>query len=142
MKAKLKILVGTLLLSSITFSQTDTSNQLSKDSTVCLPASIARQVAADLVSYDLCKEELTSTEQLNKLLNEKNEQLSKAFLEKEKQYDLCKVEVDLLKEKSDVYEQAAIDLANKNRKLKNTSIVLGTTTGVSVLLVVLLSILK
>ena len=142
MKAKLKILVGTLLLSSITFSQTDTSNQLSKDSTVCLPASIARQIAADLVSYDLCKEELTSAEQLNELLNEKNQQLSKMLLEKDKQYGLCRTEVDLLKEKSDIYEQANIDLADKNRKLKNTSVALGATTGLAVLVAVFLSILK
>jgi hypothetical protein len=142
MKAGLNILVGTLLLSSITFSQTDTSRQLSKDSVVCLPVNIARQVAADLVSYDLCKEELTSTEQLNKLLNEKNQQLSKMFLEKDKQYGLCRTEVDLLKEKNDIYEQANIDLADKNRKLKNTSIALGSTTGIAVLVTVLLSILK
>jgi hypothetical protein len=142
MKARLKILVGTLLLSSIAFSQTDTSRQLSKDSVVCLPVNIARQVAADLVSYDLCKEELTSAEQLNKLLNEKNQQLSKMFLEKDKQYGLCRTEVDLLKEKNDIYEQANIDLADKNRKLKNTSIALGSTTGIAVLVTVLLSILK
>jgi hypothetical protein len=142
MKARLKILVGTLLLSSIAFSQTDTSRQLSKDSVVCLPVNIARQVAADLVSYDLCKEELTSAEQLNKLLNEKNQQLSKMFLEKDKQYGLCRTEVDLLKEKNDIYEQANIDLADKNRKLKNTSIALGSTTGIAVLVAVLLSILK
>jgi hypothetical protein len=142
MKARLKILVGTLLLSSIAFSQTDTSRKLSKDSVVCLPVNIARQVAADLVSYDLCKEELTSAEQLNKLLNEKNQQLSKMFLEKDKQYGLCRTEVDLLKEKNDIYEQANIDLADKNRKLKNTSIALGSTTGIAVLVTVLLSILK
>ena len=135
-------MVGTLLLSSIAFSQTDTSRQLSNDSVVCLPVNIARQVAADLVSYDLCKEVLTSAEQLNKLLNEKNQQLSKMFLEKDKQYGLCRTEVDLLKEKNDIYEQANIDLADKNRKLKNTSIALGSTTGIAVLVTVLLLILK
>lgn len=64
------------------------------------------------------------------------------FLEKDKQYGLCRTEVDLLKEKNDIYEQANIDLADKNRKLKNTTIALGSTTGIAVLVTVLLSILK
>lgn len=64
------------------------------------------------------------------------------LLEKDKQYGLCRTEVDLLKEKSDIYEQANIDLADKNRKLKNTSIALGATTGLAVLVAVFLSILK
>lgn len=63
-------------------------------------------------------------------------------LEKERQYGLCRTEVGLLEEKINIYEQANVDLADKNRKLKNTSIALGTTTGIAVLGAVLLSILK
>lgn len=54
MKIKLKILGSLLLLSSVSFSQIDTSR-------VCIPYEVAQQVAIDLVQGDLAKEELKVT---------------------------------------------------------------------------------
>jgi hypothetical protein len=64
MKLKLKILTSFLLLSSASFSQTDTSR-------VCLPYQTAKKVAIDLIEGDRAKQELSLTKEVLNLTNTK-----------------------------------------------------------------------
>ena len=117
------------------FSQTDTQ---SNDSTLHIPVHIARQIVADLMMYDGCKEELNNTLQLVELANQRNQNQSLLFTEKEKQYIMCRNQVGALEQKVDLYITANNKLVAKNTKLKKTNLILGGATGVSVLLVAVL----
>ena len=64
MKLKLKILTSFLLLSLVSFSQTDTSK-------VCLPYQTAKKVAIDLIEGDRAKQELSLTKEVLNLTNTK-----------------------------------------------------------------------
>ena len=88
--------------------------------------------------YDGCKEELKNTLQLVALANQRNEKQSLLFTEKEKQYMMCRDQVGALESKVDLYITANEKLTIKNTKLKKTNLILGGTTGVSVLLVAVL----
>jgi hypothetical protein len=139
MKAILLKLVIILLTSSTAFSQTDTTN---KDSTLRIPIHIAKQIAADLILYDGCKEELDSTLTLLELANAKIKTQSQMLSEKEKQYMMCRSQVDATNQKVDLYLKANENLTSKNNKLKNTNRVLGITTTISLTLVATLILTK
>jgi hypothetical protein len=139
MKAILLKLVIILLTSSTAFSQTDTIN---KDSTLRIPIHIAKQIAAELILYDGCKEELDSTLTLLELTNAKIKTQSQMLSEKEKQYMMCRSQVDATEQKVDLYLEANKNLTSKNNKLKNTSRVLGITTTISLTLVAILILTK
>ena len=139
MKAILLKLAIILLTSSTAFSQTDTIN---KDSTLCIPIHIAKQIAADLILYDGCREELDSTLILLELTNAKIKTQSQMLSEKEKQYMMCRSQVDATAQKVDLYLEANKNLTSKNNKLKNTSRVLGITTTISLTLVAILILTK
>lgn len=133
------MLIGTLLLSSIAFSQTDTQ---SNDSTLHIPVHIARQIVADLMMYDGCKEELESTLQLIALANQRNQKQSLLIEEKEKQYIMCRDQVQALDQKVDLYIKANKELTAQNAKLKRTNLILIGTTGVSIAVVVAIILVK
>ena len=116
--------------------------KINKDSIVCLPIHTARLVAADLLQYDLCREELSTTQQLVRLLEEKDSTQTVMFAEKEKQYNACRSQVDALNEQVDLYKKINGDLTSTNNKLKTTNIILGTTTGAAILTTVLVFLLK
>jgi hypothetical protein len=139
MKAILLKLVIILLTSSTAFSQTDTIN---KDSTLRIPIHIAKQIAAELILYDGCKEELDSTLTLLELTNAKIKTQSQMLSEKEKQYMMCRSQVDATEQKVDLYLEANKNLTSKNNKLKNTSRLLGITTTISLTLVAILILTK
>tara|TARA_R110000851_G_scaffold297432_2_gene452692 strand:+ start:527 stop:946 length:420 start_codon:yes stop_codon:yes gene_type:complete len=139
MKATLLKLAVILLMSSTAFSQTDTTNS---DSTLHIPIDIARQIAADLILYDGCRIELDSTLTLLGLTNAKIKIQSQMLSEKEKQYTMCRNQVDATEQKVNLYLEANKNLTSKNNKLKNTSRVLGITTTVSLTLVAILILTK
>ena len=136
---RLILLISFLTLSWNTFSQTDTIN---KDSTLRIPIHIAKQIAAELILYDGCKEELDSTLTLLELTNAKIKTQSQMLSEKEKQYMMCRSQVDATEQKVDLYLEANKNLTSKNNKLKNTSRVLGITTTISLTLVAILILTK
>jgi hypothetical protein len=118
MVKKLGILTITLLLSSTTFSQKDTSR-------ICFDYKVAKQIALDLTKGDAAIEELAITDKLVSQLREKiNEQDSiiGIYVEKDSNY------MSQLKNYSDIQEKQSIiitglekDVANltdKNNNLK------------------------
>ena len=62
--------------------------------------------------------------------------------EKEKQYMMCRSQVDATEQKDDLYLEANKNLTSKNNKLKNTSRLLGITTTISLTLVAILILTK
>tara|TARA_R110000803_G_scaffold87495_2_gene154246 strand:- start:8607 stop:9026 length:420 start_codon:yes stop_codon:yes gene_type:complete len=139
MKATLLKLAVILLMSSTAFSQTDTTNS---DSTLHIPIDIARQIVADLILYDGCRIELDSTLTLLGLTNAKIKIQSQMLSEKEKQYKMCRSQVDATEQKVDLYLEANKNLTAKNNRLKRTTKVLGVTSGVSIALVAILLLVK
>mgnify|MGYP003627134556 FL=1 len=139
MKKTLLKLAITLTLSSTAFSQTDT---LTKDSVVVIPTHIAKQIVKDLLLYDGCREELDSTIKLLSLTDEKVKTQSLLFQEKQKQYTMCRSQVDATEQKVNLYLEANKNLTAKNNRLKRTTKVLGVTSGVSIALVAILLLVK
>lgn len=126
-------------MSSTAFSQTDTTNS---DSTLHIPIDIARQIVADLILYDGCRIELDSTLTLLGLTNAKIKIQSQMLSEKEKQYKMCRSQVDATEQKVNLYLEANKNLTAKNNRLKRTTKVLGVTSGVSIALVAILLLVK
>jgi hypothetical protein len=139
MKKTLLKLAITLTLSSTAFSQTDT---LTKDSVVVIPTHIAKQIVKDLLLYDGCREELDSTIKLLSLTDEKVKTQSLLFQEKQKQYIMCRDQVNATNQKVDLYIDSNKKLTAKNNRLKRTTKILGVTCGVSIASVAILLLVK
>ena len=96
----------------------------------------------DLLLYDGCREELDSTIKLLSLTDEKVKTQSLLFQEKQKQYTMCRSQVDATEQKVNLYLEANKNLTAKNNRLKRTTKVLGVTSGVSIALVAILLLVK
>lgn len=143
MKTALQLLIATLLLSLPTFSQRGTNNlSVLPDSVVCIPESTARLIAADLIAYDQCKEELGAVTMLATLLEKQKNTYLTMFEEEHAKWNLCREEVDVFKEQIKIYSEANDKLVKKNKTLKNGNLILGTTTGVGILTTILLIFIK
>lgn len=139
MKKKLAILSATILLSLTSFSQ----NAISKeDSVLVLPYSVAIQVAEDLVRYDECKEVLATSLDLLNIANEKISTQNDLIDQTTIKYVLCRDQVALQQEQSQIFKDGLSDLAEQNKSLKMQRNIFGAGAGVAILTTILVLFIK
>ena len=132
MVRKLKILVGLLLLSSMTFSQIATNKKVH-----CFPDSIAKQIAIDLVRGDSAKIELTKTIILVNQLEEKNltnERLVNTYVSKVANFSS---QIDLYRQKEVKYTQIVTGLEKDVKKERSKNKIIKIAAGVFAVLAVI-----
>ena len=140
MKKILTILSVLLLLTSTSFSQTDTRS--SEDSVVVLPYNIAQQIAEDLIKYDHCTEILDWTNRALDLANEKIAKQDSLIKQSTEKSILCRKQVDAQSQKINIYVTGLEDLQKQNEKLKRNQRWLGAGCGAAILTTILVLFIR
>ncbi len=142
MLKKLKILLPILLLSSITFSQKDTSK-------ICFDYDIAKKIAVDLVRGDSAIAELDQTNKLVYSLNQKTfrqDSIIQDFIQKDANY-IIQIQnyIKIDKEQYSIItglENDVVKLQKSNNRLKNGLKWLGAGFAATLVSLLTLIVLK
>ena len=107
------LLLSTLTLNSIAFSQTVTDTNYIK-----LPIPVARQITLDLVDGDRAKEELISTQELLKLTEKSSNMKDNVIRGYATKVELYERQMSLYCEKEKTYVLNINEIESKNKRLK------------------------
>ena len=107
------LLLSTLTLNSIAFSQTVTDTNYIK-----LPIPVARQITLDLVDGDRAKEELISTQELLKLTEKSSNMKDNVIRGYATKVELYERQMSLYGEKEKTYVLNINEIESKNKRLK------------------------
>lgn len=126
MKKGLGMLIITLLLNSIVFSQTVTPDSCETR----LPCEISRRVVVDLLEGDLAKRELELTQEklynTEQIINSQNDIIT-SFRVKTRAYE---DQIKMYDQKEALYQNIVTALEKDKRNLQRGIKILGTTLGV------------